>query len=58
MIGLSSSTYYAKPKLPREQRERADAELRDQIERVQAELTPTGYRSVQSYLRRQRNTAV
>lgn len=57
MIGLSSSTYYAKPKTPREQRERADAELRDQIERVQAELTPTGYRSVLRYLRRQGNTA-
>ena len=57
MIGLSSSTYYAKPKLPREQRERADAKLRDQIERVQAELTPTGYRSVLRYLRRQGNTA-
>jgi putative transposase len=57
MIGLSSSTFYSKPKVPREQRERQDAELRDQIERVQAELTPTGYRSVLRYLRRQGNTA-
>jgi transposase InsO family protein len=57
VIGLSSSTYYAKPKIPREQRERQDADLRDQIERVQAELTPTGYRSVLRYLRRQGNTA-
>lgn len=57
MIGLSSSTYYAKPKIPREQRERQDADLRDQIERVQTELSPTGYRSVLRYLRRQGNTA-
>ena len=53
MIGLSPSTYYAKPKVPRELRERQDAELRDQIERVQAELSPPGYRSVLRYLRRQ-----
>lgn len=57
MIDLSPSTYYAKPKVPRELRERQDAELRDQIERVQAELSPTGYRSVLRYLRRQGNTA-
>jgi transposase InsO family protein len=57
VIGLSSSTYYAKPKVPREEREKEDAELRDQIERVQAELSPTGYRSVLRYLRRQGNTA-
>lgn len=57
MIGLSPSSYYAKPKIPREQREREDAELRDQIERVQAELTPNGYRSVLRYLRRRGNAA-
>lgn len=57
MIGLSPSTYYAKPKVPREERERAEAELRDQIERVQSELSPTGYRSVLRYLRRQGSTA-
>jgi putative transposase len=53
MIGLSSSTYYAKPKTSREARERADAELRDQIEKVQCENgAGTGYRFVQEYLRR------
>jgi len=57
VIGLSSSTYYATPKVPREQRERQDADLRDQIERVQAELSPAGYRSVLHYLRRQGNSA-
>ena len=53
MIGLSSSTYYRRPKVPRGERERADTELRDQIERVQCEHgSGTGYRFVQHYLRR------
>jgi putative transposase len=53
VIGLSSSTYYAKPKTSREARERADAELRDQIEKIQCENgTGTGYRFVLKYLRR------
>jgi len=52
VIGLSSSTYYSKPKVPREERERADVELRDQIERVQVEHSQAGYRFVQEYLRR------
>lgn len=53
MIGLSPSTYYSKPKVPREARERADAELRDQIEKVQCEYgAGTGYRYVLRYLRR------
>jgi transposase InsO family protein len=53
VIGLSSSTYYQRPKIPREERERADTELRDQIERVQCEYgAGTGYRYVQHYLRR------
>lgn len=53
MIGLSSSTYYASPKISREDRERADVELRDQIEKVQCEYgVGTGYRYVLKYLRR------
>jgi putative transposase len=58
MIGLSSSTYYARPKTSREARERADAELRDQIEKVQCEYgAGTGYRYVLEYLRRAGITA-
>lgn len=58
MIGLSSSTYYAKPKTSRETRERQDAELRDQIEKVQCEYgAGTGYRYVLEYLRRAGNSA-
>lgn len=56
MIGLSSSTYYAKPKRSREARERADTELRDLIEKVQCEYgVGTGYRYVLKYLRRAGN---
>lgn len=52
MIALAPSTYYHCPKVSREQRERADAELRDAIERVQSEFPRAGYRTVQVYLRR------
>jgi hypothetical protein len=37
MIGLSTSTYYYKPKRSRQERDRVDADLRDQIEFVQTE---------------------
>jgi transposase InsO family protein len=53
VIGLSPSTYYFRPKVPREARERQDAELRDQIERIQVEQPKAGYRFVIRYLRRQ-----
>lgn len=53
MIGLPSSTYYARPKTSREERERGDTELRDQIEKVQCEYgAGTGYRYVLKYLSR------
>lgn len=52
MIGLAASTYYYRPKVSREQRERDDAQLRDAIERVQSEFPQAGYRTVQVYLRR------
>jgi putative transposase len=54
VIGLAPSTYYARPKLAREDRERQDADLRDQVERVQIEhSTQAGYRFVLRYLKRQ-----
>jgi len=52
MIGLSSSTYYYRPRRARESREREDAELRDAIEAIQADFPKAGYRTVQVYLRR------
>ena len=50
MIGVNSSTYYYKPKVSREEREKRDADLRNQIEQVQMEFPRSGYRTVQQYL--------
>lgn len=50
MIGVNSSTFYYKPKVSRAQRERQDADLRNQIEQVQLEFPRSGYRTVQQYL--------
>lgn len=52
MIGLSSSAFYYAPLVPREEREKQDAELRDRIERVQTEHSQSGYRTMLHYLRR------
>jgi putative transposase len=52
MIELSSSTYYRKPKVPREQREIADAELRDWIEAVHLKFPRSGYRTLRHYIER------
>jgi len=37
MMGLSASTYYYQPKVPRALRDQIEAELRDKIEHLQAE---------------------
>lgn len=50
MIGVSSSTVYYRPKVSREERERQDANLRGEIERVQSEFPQSGYRTVRQYL--------
>lgn len=52
MMGLSSSTLYYKPKISREEREKRDADLREEIEQVRCEHPQTGYRTVQRYLAR------
>ncbi len=52
MIGLSSSAFYYAPLVPREEREKQDADLRDQIERIQTEHSQSGYRTMLHYLRR------
>ncbi len=46
MIGLNVSTYYYQPKVSRKQRERADADLRDKIEWLQANCSCWGYRTL------------
>jgi putative transposase len=50
MIGLNVSTYYYQPKVSRKQREQADADLRDKIERLQANYSCWGYRTLKSQL--------
>jgi transposase InsO family protein len=52
VTGLASSTFYYQPKTDTCERERGDAELRDQIEAIQAEFTGYGYRRVQRELER------
>ena len=52
MIGVSPSTFYYAPLVPREEREKQDAELRDRIERIQTEHSQSGYRTMLRYLRR------
>lgn len=52
MIELASSTYYRKPKIPREQREKTDAELRDWIEAVHLKFPRSGYRTLRKYIER------
>jgi hypothetical protein len=47
MIGLNVSTYYYQPKVPRKDREHADAALRDKIEWLQANWR---YRTLKSQL--------
>jgi putative transposase len=52
MIGLASSTYHYKPKVEREERELRDAELRERIEQIHVTFPEAGYRTLQTYLRR------
>jgi putative transposase len=53
MIGLNPSTYYYKPKTPREVKEQADADLRDKIEWLQANVSSWGYRTLSVQMQRQ-----
>lgn len=52
MIGTSPSTYYYKPKKSRAERDKADADLRDKMEDVQAIFPKSGYRTMKVYLAR------
>jgi transposase InsO family protein len=52
MIGLSSSSFYYRPKISREEREKKDSSLRGEIEVVRCEYPRTGYRTMQRYLAR------
>jgi putative transposase len=52
VTGLASSTFYYQPKTDASEKQRRDAELRDQIEAIQAEFNGYGYRRVQRELER------
>ncbi len=57
-MGLSTSTYYYKPKVSRVTRDERDADLRDKIEFLQVEYSCYGYRTVQRQLQRHYNLVV
>lgn len=52
MIGLSTSTYHADPKISRKQRAEADANIRGKIEQIRLDFPSTGYRTLLAYLKR------
>ncbi len=51
-VGLTSSTYYYKPKTDPIEKQKKDAAVRDLNEQVQAEFPFYGYRRVQQYLKK------
>lgn len=52
MMNLSVSSLHYKPKVPRGQREKNDADIRSEIEKVRMEHKRSGYRTLLRYLRR------
>lgn len=53
MMRLSPSTFYYRPKGNRLEKEKRDADLRHEIERVHCKLPRSGYRTMQEYLQRE-----
>ena len=51
-MGISTSTYYYRPKISRAERDRRDADLRDKIEHVQISYSCYGYRTIKHQLER------
>ena len=51
-VGLASSSYYYRPKRDAVEKARADSDVRDLIEKVQAEFHFYGYRRVHVWLER------
>lgn len=50
MMGMGSSTYYYKPKKPRKDKEKEDADLCSKIEHLQEEFSCWGYRTIKAQL--------
>jgi len=53
MIGLSTSSYYYKPKVDPQEKAKQDCDLRDQIEAIQAVFPRYGYRRLRHHLARE-----
>jgi len=52
VIGLTMSSYYYDPKIPRSEKEEWDADLRGKIEQIRITHPKTGYRTLLHYLKR------
>ncbi len=53
MIGISTSTYYYKPKRDRLARAKEDLDIRSAIEKIREDLPVSGYRTLLRYLARE-----
>ncbi|HWU44596.1 MAG TPA: IS3 family transposase, partial [Bdellovibrio sp.] len=53
MIGISTSTYYYKPKRSRLERAKEDLDIKAAIEKIRKDLPVAGYRTLQRYLLRE-----
>jgi putative transposase len=58
MIGVSSSTYYYKPKGDRLKKSKEDSDIKGAIEKIRLELPVSGYRTLQHYLFREHGIKV
>lgn len=52
MIGISTSTYYADPKVTRLEQEEMDADIRGKIEQIRVTMKNAGYRMLLHHLKR------
>jgi transposase InsO family protein len=58
MIGISSSTYYYKPKGDRLKKAQEDSDIKGAIEKIRLEMPVSGYRTLQRYLLREHGIKV
>jgi transposase InsO family protein len=58
MIGVSSSTYYYKPKGDRLKKAQEDSDIKGAIEKIRLEMPVSGYRTLQRYLLREHGIKV
>lgn len=53
MMGISTSTYYYRPKRDPVERAKREADIRDRVDAIHSEFPRCGYRSMKQYLKRQ-----